>query len=679
MGVLIPGTTSWPEAIPAFVVAALLLFLPGLVAAFILRLSLLGSLVVAPFISTTILAVGGIIADWVGVRWGYASLLGACVMAWLLTAGMRVGSEWVGNRRRDVSARVMRADMPGKLAWRSALHAELRGPLLWTAIAGLVAAFVVFCVSAIPEMGTPEAIPQHPDTIFHLGAAQWTLESGSISSLTIGGFSSSGWSGFYPAAFHGFTASISLFTGASVVVATEAFVLVVAGVVWPLGCIGLGLTLLGGRPHVALISAIMSVAFTGFPYFLMGFGVLWPNLFGQALLPAALAAFCALRGSWARPSFTVAPRPTALWLVLIALPALLLAHPNALMSFGLFAALILIGWAFGFAYRRRRESPRTALLLPAAIIAALSAILVGVTRMRPASMVRTGAYGPEASADYAWESLLHFAPRHTLQLTQLAVITGVGVIALLVRHRGARWVVPALFIMLGLFWLNVAVDTTWVRYLTWPWYNNAVRLQAVAIVPAVIAASAGFLAIADVLTRPLTRRSSWSIGVTAALLVAFAVSTAGLYVNAHQHILHRYFHPKPADSWVSNAELRSLRALSQHLPEDAVVAANPWNGATYLYVVSGRHLLIPTEKANFPGDRTLLASTLDRVGTDPSVCAAAERQRVDWAITGGEPFSWARTRVKQYAGIDSVGSSPAWRQVAAASPYTLYKRVSCAR
>lgn len=679
MGVLIPGTAGWPDAIPAFAVAALLAFLPGLVAAFILRLSLLASVVVAPLISTTIVAVGGIVADWAGVRWGYASLLGACVVGWLLTACVRAGSEWVGNHRRDVSQRVMHVEVPDKYAWRASLRAELRGPLLWTAMAGLVIAFVVFCVSTFPELRTPEAIPQHPDTIFHLGAAQWTLESGTISSLSIGGFHSSGWSGFYPAAFHGFTASVSLFTGASAVVATEAFVLVVAGVVWPLGCIGLGLTLLGGRPHVALISAIMSVAFTGFPYFLMGFGVLWPNLFGQALLPAALAAFCALRGSWARPSFTVAPRPTALWVVLVALPALLLAHPNALMSFGLFAALILLGWGFGFAFQRRRESPRTALLLPAGITVALAAIVVGVTRMRPASMVRTGAYGPEESADYAWESLLHFAPRHTLQLTQLAVITGLGVIALVVRHRGARWVVAALAILLGLFWLNVAVDTAWVRYLTWPWYNNAVRLQAVAILPAVIAASAGFLAIADVLTRPLTRRTSWSIGVTAALLAAFAVSTAGLYVNAHQHILHRYFHPKPADSWVSNAELRSLRALSEHLPEDAVVAANPWNGATYLYIVSGRHLLIPTEKANFPGDRTLLASTLDRVGTDTSVCAAAERQRVDWAITGGEPFSWAGTRVKDYAGIDSVGSSAAWRQVATASPYTLYKRVSCAR
>jgi hypothetical protein len=60
------------------------------------------------------------------------------------------------------------------------------------------------------------------------------------------------------------------------------------------------------------------------------------------------------------------------------------------------------------------------------------------------------------------------------------------------------------------------------------------------------------------------------------------------------------------------------------------------------------------------------------------VCAAATRQHVSWAITGGQPFSWAGNRVRLYAGIDHVGSSTGWRRVAAAAPYTLYERVGCA-
>ena len=130
---------------------------------------------------------------------------------------------------------------------------------------------------------------------------------------------------------------------------------------------------------------------------------------------------------------------------------------------------------------------------------------------------------------------------------------------------------------------------------------------------------------------------------------------------------------------MTDGELRALRVLSRSLPQDAVVAANPWNGGTYLYVVSGRRLLVPTEKTNYPGDVALLSLHLDDVGTDPAVCAAARRQHVEWALTGGEPAHPVTAVVlAQYRGVDEVGYSTAWRPVRTAGPYTLYQRTSCA-
>jgi hypothetical protein len=689
MGILIPGTTSWLEAIPVFVVALVLLFTPGLVAARIMRLSVLSALVIAPVLTTTCVAVGGVVAEWLGVRWGVGALAGASILLWLFSGGVRWGSHALSGIGRRVLGRPSQLRQPvGERPARPHGHAlRYRSPTLLSTLAGLLVAFVIVGLSVFPEIRTPEAIPQHPDTIFHLGAAQWMLESGSISSLTVGQFQSPDWTGFYPAAFHGFTATIAMLTGSSVVVATECFVLVVGAVAWPLGCIGLALTLLGRRPAVALVAAVVSVAFTGFPYFLMGFGVLWPNLFGQALLPAALATLLAIRGSLGAPRFTIASPATATWLLAAALPALVLAHPSALIGFGLFATVALLGVVGAAVWRRRRAAPRLATGLSVATVITLGLFATFWTRIRPNSMVNTGAYGPEASARYATKSLLEFAPRHTMPLTLLSLMTGIGVLVILVRHRGARWVVTSLGIMLALFWLNVAVDTTWVRHLTWPWYNNAVRIQAVAVLPAVIAASAGLLALPGALVRvaparliKAAPRTEWSrLVVSVGLLTCFLIATGVGYLEPHRHILHRYFHPKPADSWVSDQELQSLRHLSNHLPPDAVVAANPWNGGTYLYIVSGRRLLVPTEKTNFPGDRALLSRALDKVGADPAVCAAAERQRVNWAITGGQPFSWAGKRVKQYVGVDSVGSSPAWRAVASSAPYTLYERTGCAQ
>ncbi|WP_347351423.1 DUF6541 family protein, partial [Intrasporangium sp.] len=648
-GILIPGSTTWLEAVPVFVVAVALLFVPGTVAALAARLRPLAAATVGPVLTTTFLTTSGVVCAALGIAWTGPVLVVSLTVCVVLVGGV---GRWLARR----------GTLPDG------------GPLVFSLV-GVAVALALVLLSIRTQLETPEAIPQHPDTIFHLGAAQWMLQHRDISVLHAAGFSSSSGTGFYPAAFHTFTASTALLSGSSVVVATTVFVLAVVGLAWPLACIGLAMSVLGRRPTVALAAGVGSACFTGFPYLLMGFGVLWPNLFGGALLPAALLLFVSVLGSRARPPFTAAPRRTATLLLGVSLPGLALAHPNAFVALCVFVALIVLGRALARAWIHRSE--RRTLAGSLGVVVAVLLVAAAGLALRPRSMFDTGEAGPEESASRAWHDLLLFAPRDTKALPMLAVIVLVGVLVILVRHRGGRWVVSGLVVFLALFWLNVAVDSPAVRLFTWPWYNNSVRLQSVAILPAVIAATAAFVAVGD-LAGWLHRHRDTSLLTTGAALLAFLAVTHG-YVGAHEHILHRYFHPEPADSWVSDQELHSLRALSAYLPPDAVVAANPWNGATYLYIVSGRRLLIPTEKADTDADRQLLAQRLDEVGTDPAVCAAAERQGVSWAITGGEPFSWAKGREKLYAGIDGVGASPAWRRVATAAPYTLYERVACAR
>ncbi|MDN5794467.1 MAG: hypothetical protein L0H79_01785 [Intrasporangium sp.] len=692
MGILVPGTTSWPEAIPIILLGLSVLFVPGLVAALVLRLSLLASVAVAPLLSTACVAGAGIVYERLGVRWGVPAFVGAVLLLWSGAWALnRAQASLSGSSRLRTRVGADDRHRSRMVAWAR----ELRSPTFRAVGIGTLLAFAVVCLSVLPEVGTPEAIPQHPDTIFHLGAAEWMLESGSISSLTVGRFAAPGTNSFYPAAFHGFTATIAMLTGTSVAVATSTFVLVLVGVVWPVGCIWLALSLLDNRPAVAIGAGIMSAAFTGFPYLLMGYGVLWPNLFGQTMLPAALVLFlCAIRS---RGSSTLIhpSRLVSSCLLVVSLVALVLAHPSALIAFGVMAALILLAGAVAFAARHLRDDPMRGV---GRLVVAVVLVLVGtaaMTMLRPASMVGAARYGPDDTAAFAWTSMLLFAPGKELPLWALAIATGAGALAILIRRPGARWVVAALSLFLALYWLNVAVDTTWVRYLTWPWYNDAFRLQAVAILPAVIAATAGVVAMADVLgnSRVFRRQgldraapdrpslaTRWSSRMGAATLVSlsFLLVTGGDYLHQHRHVLHTYFHPSVEESWVSDQELQALHDLASHLPADAVVAANPWNGATYLYVISGRRLLVPTEKAKMSQDQQLLSKHLNQVGTDPAVCAAAERYHVEWAITGGEAYSYAGDRVDQYTGIDLVGSSPAWRRVARAEPYTLYQRVACA-
>lgn len=115
------------------------------------------------------------------------------------------------------------------------------------------------------------------------------------------------------------------------------------------------------------------------------------------------------------------------------------------------------------------------------------------------------------------------------------------------------------------------------------------------------------------------------------------VVTGGGYVSAHRGFIDRYFNPSGDRSWANPDELNALRRLAGRIGPNDVVAANPWNGATYLYVVSGRRMLFPTEKSLAGGDRVLLATRLDKAAESPEVCAAVRRQHVRFAITGGRP------------------------------------------
>ena len=670
MGILVPGTWTWFTALPVVLVALILVFAPGVVSLLLLRLRPLAALSLAPVVTVAVLAGAGVAASLAGIRWGVAPLLVAVALTWLVCAGL---GHLLRNRQ------VPRGD--SSLA-------------VWISL-GLLSAFTVLLVVVLVSQPSPENFPQHPDTIYHLADAQWMLDQGTISSLDAGRFQTPTWHGFYPSAFHGFTATISLLTGAPVVVSSSAFVLVIAGLVWPLGCISLAITLLGRRPAVAVSAGVFSVAFTGFPFFLMGYGVLWPNLLGHTLVPASLAAVAVAVDATAQDA-APGERLRAGVVALVALPALALAHPNALLTFLLMAGVLVAARLIRGA---RRAWPRRGpvVMVTLGLVLASTATVLALRVLKVASMAESGPIGPTDGPLEAAGAVLLFAADRDTPLFAVSLFLILGAIVTMWREPPARWAVVALVGSLVLWWLNVAVDSELVRTLTWPWYNNAPRFQAIPVVPAVVVATAGtawlseLLSVRLVASRPdgtrrmrfasrLPRTGAGTAGRRAAVagvlaLVVAALSLTGM--RAHINVLTRYFQPTEARSWASDAELRALRSISTSLPPDAVVAANPWTGATYLYVVSGRRLLVPTEKTNYPGDVALLSASLDEVGSDPEVCAAAQRQHVEWAITGGRPATRDEETLRQFRGVDAVGDSDAWQEVRTEEPYTLYRRVGC--
>ncbi len=645
------GSTTWLQAVPVVVVAVLLLVAPGAVGARLTGLRGPTALGAGPLLTTSAIALGGIAAGAVGISWGPAPLAASLLVLLVLCAVVGVAL-----RRRPEPQ-----DADGSLA----------SLLTGTALAAAVVALAV-----VPATGRPTAFPQSPDTIYHLGSIHWMLDRADISSLHAAGFASTNGTGFYPAAFHAVAATVAQLTGASPVVAASSVVLAVSAVVWPLGLILLARRVLGAGWWPTLAAALAAVAFSGFPFWLMGYGALWPNLFGQSLLPATLALLLAVVDG--------PRRARSLVVGLMALPGLAIAHPNALIALVLIGTLVIV---LGLLYRAwaLRASRRTSIgLLLGAVVAAsgLAAVWAAMTAIS-VGMRASNPKGPEMTVDEGVVDVLFLAPRALSPLWVAGLVTLAGIVVLVVRRRHL-WIVLAHLMVTGLYLAIVLVDNPVTRLFTWPWYNNSPRLAALMVLTAALLAAAALTEAAELLRRRLRPHSGSlrsrrpALVAAGAVGVVFAVATAGVDTPAHRHVLSDYFEVPAERAWASEADLQALHTLGARIPADAVVAANPWRGGPFLYLTSDRTLLFPTEKAWAEGDRQLLGADLDRAADNSDVCAAARRQNVSWVLTGGTSQTDSAAQDRRYAGIDGVPSAPGFSLVDRAGSYALYRLDACA-
>ena len=637
--------TTWLDAVPTIGVAALVLFVPGVVAALLLRCRPSTALASGPVLTVTAICLGGVVAALADARWGFATLALSVVALWVVCG------------------------LAGLVPPLRARAAE--GPL-WPLLVGAGIGLAGVAATLVSVSRSADAFPQHPDTVFHLSTTRWMLETADVSSLDAAGYANATGTGFYPAAFHAVATTVAQLSGATVVTSVSATVLVTAGLVWPLGLMLLARRVLGPTVEVTLSAAVASVAFSAFPYWFFGYGVLWPNLMGQALLPAMLAAVVALVGRTDRANAAV--------VLVLGLPGLALAHPNALIALGIMGVLIVVfALVRGSWSARHRPLVSVGTAVAALAVAAAAAAVWAAATTRSGSMRESNPPGPEMSRQDALLDVLLFAPRDADRLWVPAVLVLAGVVVVALRHRSQLWLPTALAVVGGLYFLNAAVDTGATRLLTWPWYNNTPRLAALVVVPAAVLLAAALAAAVDALQDLVPRRRPLgATAATAAVCAAYLVVTLGADTRAHRNLVDTFFNERSSNTWVTRSELAALRELGRKLPQDAVVAENPYNGGSYLYLVSGRRLLYPSEKAMTEGDLKLLGRELDEVGRNPEVCAASRRQHVSHVLTGGTSSSFGPSRNKAYAGLSAVSLSPAFEYVAKAGPYRLFKIVDCA-
>ncbi len=655
------GAMPWTALVGPTILAATMLILPGLAVSLAAGLRGFLALGLAPALSATAIAGGAVVGGLIGIPWGWwtPALMGALLAVVVL--GVRFALIRAGLEERH--------QRPGFTRRTRASY--------WI---GLAVAVPLMARHLRNVLGAPDAFSQTYDNIFHLSAIRFIVDTGDASSLTLGRLIAGPVAtSFYPAAFHG-TAALALQTATSqVAVATNAVLAVLVVVVWPLSCLTLARLALPANPAAALGTAIAAASFPAFPVLLLNFGVLYPNLMGLALLPAVFGLVIRILGLG-----TPAPPGRVMALVLLAVSSvgLALAHPNTVVT--LLAITVPPALAFWVgrmrpAVRARRAGPVLGWSL--ALVAFLgAAYLIWVVVRPPAEAAIWPPLGPLPHA--LGEAILN-APSGTRAAWVPSVLMVAG---LLFTLRARRWWLAGSWFVLAALWLVVAgfapsdLRTFWVGI----WYNDPWRFSAGLPMLAVPLAALGFeqivrrIAVAAGRVSPLARR--WRRGLLAGLLVLAVVATAALTqrspaMNIAVERARSMYELRDDSPLLTRDEYSLIMRLREHVPADAVIATNPWNGSSLAYAFTGLRTTTTHVTYTSTPDLDEVNESLDDAATVPAACDAAHRLGVRFALDFGTEEVHGGTH--PYPGLLDLAGATGFREVDRQGAAVLYELVYC--
>lgn len=595
--------SEWVTALPAFLVTAAALVIPGLVILITgwgwRRPSVL---FLAPAVSTAVIALSAVAAPLVGLRWSLAPIAVVTIVIALVALALRRAA---GSTTRP----------PVRIA-------------AWIAAsAGFFAASITLLVQFARAFGSPHDIAQRFDNIVHLNSVAFAVQTGNASSFHIGATSDIS---FYPGAWHALAALAAPFADGSVPVAVNAANLAVVAILWPASSLALTAVLFGTRPIAMITTAALTTGFGAFPALFFNWGVLYPNAVGYAMIPAAVAAVAAalrVRGRWAIVRDVL--------LVLLILGGTGLGHPNAALAVFVFSAAFVVN---SLAQRAVTTRSRRDLIVLAVWIGALLVVFAGLWRV-----ARTGAehsgWAPWQSIAQAFGEAVFVAPRGFVNTYLIVALVFVGLIAAVRSPRALPTIAPFVVAVVLFVVASGFVADHWLRqFLTNPWYNDSNRLAALLPIAAIPVATLGAVWIADLVRTAAPRLfvHPWA-GPAALTLAGVGLFSVALGPNVSGALAQvREAYTSTDDSLLlSTDEIALLERVEEEIEPDALIIGSPRTGASLAYAFASREV---TEKHIFglpSEDERFLNGNLRHIEDDPEVCDAVARTGVDYVLDFG--------------------------------------------
>lgn len=602
--------------------AGTVLVVPGLVFSLAVRVRGLSAVLLAPLFSVALASVLSLVLPIIQVGWTPVSYaIGSLVVA-ALAFGIKI---WLARTWPDP-------------AWK-----PQRTSVLVASAVGLVGAGLIIALQMGTAFITPENISQSYDNVFHLNAVRWAIDSGNASPLNLGAFTGIS---AYPSAWHAMTSLVAMLTGASIPVAVNVTSIAIGGIVWPLGALYLVKQITGQRLFATIIALVFIPAFTGFPLMMVDWGVLYPNLLSIALLPAAMGlVFNAMGLGRGHRQAT----PVSWLLVLVAVPAVAVAHPSTLMALLVFVLPAVLLWAIGLVQKLRpvntpERRRKLWIIIAAAVVSAIVLAVVWRKFRPPSGSAGWGAV--ETPPQVIGEIFLGGAlgrPAATI----IAICLLVGLIRIIVTRK-QLWLLGTFLVAGILFFYAAGLDFSPRWFLTGVWYYDSYRLAALLPAAMVGPAVLGAVYLWDEAHRRIAalraRKSGAELQAAASpwRVPAYAVGILVL-VLATQYGVMTWAVNNAHYSYIENAQSRLLtpdetallERLDDEVPADAVIAGLPSSGAALAYAYSGRKVMQPHILTTHGENVDIVNAGLKSAAEFPWVCDSVKELNVKYVLDFG--------------------------------------------
>lgn len=573
-------------------------------------------------------------------------------------------------------------------------------------LAGYLLFSVVFAGALfVWYLGFPDSYAQQYDNISHLGKVRVFVESGVWSSLSTSLYSPAdaalnplSGGGFYPAAWHSVAALAASSTGVSPAAAENVANFVFTAIVLPLGVFSFVRVAFDGCKSILPFGSVCVLLFSGFPWMLIHFGPLYPNLAAFCLIPAAAAVFLLLF----QKDCSLGQRVGLLGLFAVALVALVLSQPNAVFTLGVLLAPFCV-WRISCIPQRMGATGQRLNVLRVAF---------GVVAVCVAAMVWLLLYKApflQGVVQYTWPpsdrmdevllgALLAGFKAKGSQIV-LAALVVVGAIAAL-RERHFRWLFFAYALACVIYCVNDCASGELKHVFGGFWYTDPWRCGAMASLTGIFLATLGLWSVwrgaLKVLGRTCGERgrrlASAGAAVALSCCAVLGATFPGVGVAGFQDAavafhsvlngLHREASTFPI---YDEAEQAFVQEVKQVLPSDALVINVPDDGSMFAFPADGlRTYYRYTRTYGTPSEvleSFVIRGRLCNIAEDDDARLAVRSVGVQYVLQldQGQPdvernYMFTYDSGKNWRGIDAIrDDTPGFEVVLARDDMRLYR------